>query len=435
MPIFSKLIELIVSPAKASRCLVLRLSYLLLAGIVSLAIIFLSGCSNLNQEPISQKTPQETAKVALKPPQVVILNVDKMALDANGLILNLQAKVLNPNPSNLTIEDMKVSILGAAGLNNVQDTNLGGPIEASSVKTFSFGVVILKDLLSDKDLKIELNAKAVNGNTSLPFTNTLPLNISDILSKLIIDSKLTTQATITKISKNGFGPQLEAEVEGKVSNPNPFSLYFNAVRISIKDSKGKMIASDNLTSTSIAGNSEYSFKKTLILPIQVLNETGMTTDVETSVTIPNYSKSIKGYSAMKIPRLKDLILVPQLQIKLDSDPTWIETVIPSFLKITVLTTLKNDNELPITTGDLKINVYKPKDTLFDSSTTQSTLIQGIPGFGTKTFTNCFNFSLDKVGFSKTDSRLTAEIGLGLDGVTEKIPLSASMPLDIKPHGW
>jgi hypothetical protein len=138
---------------------------------------------------------------------------------------------------------------------------------------------------------------------------------------------------------------------------------------------------------------------------------------------------------MKIPRLKDLISVPQLQFKLDTDPAWIETVIPPFLKITVITTLKNDNELPLTTGDLKINLYKPKDTLFESSTTQSNLIQGIPGFGTRTLTNWFNLSSAKVGFSKTDSRLTADIGLGLEGVKEKIPLSANIPLDIKPHGW
>jgi hypothetical protein len=424
--------------SRLSKCLTPRIGYLLVAGVVLVTTIFLSACSASNPDTISQKITQTTPGTVLKSPQVVVFNADKTLLDARGLNLNMQAKILNPNSNNVTLDDIKISILGPAGLNNIQDTKLGGLIEASSVKTFNFNVNIPKEMLAESELKIELNAKGINGDAAMPVTSTVAINIPDILNKLVIDPKITTHASITKISKNGYGPQLEAEVEGSVANPNPLNLYYNAIRISIKDSKGKMIASDNLTSTPIEANSDFPFKRTLILPLQALNETSLSTDVETSITVPNYSKSIKSSSTLKIPHLKDLISVPQLQFALDTtntNPVWIETVLPPFLKVTVITTLKNDNELNLTTGDLKINLYKPKDTLLESSTTTSTLVQGIAGFSTKTLTNWFNLTADEVGLSKTDSRLTADIGIGLDGVVEKIPLSANIPLDIKPHGW
>jgi hypothetical protein len=438
MPQLRKIPKYSVDISGVTKCLTPRIGFLITAGLISVIMVFLSACSPSNPEPISQKNAQPTSVVGLKSPQVVVFNADKTVLDTTGLNLSMQAKILNPNSSNVSLDDIKISILSPAGLNAVQDTKLGGLIEASSVKTYNFNVNVQKEMLAESELKLELNAKGISGDTSVPVNSTVAVNIPDALKKLVVDPKITTHASITKISKNGYGPQLEAEVEGSVVNPNPINVYYNAIRILIKDSKGKMLASENLTSTPIAANSDYPFKRTLILPLQALNETGLSADVETSITIPNYSKSVKSSTALKIPHLKDLISVPQLQFALDitnTNPIWIETVIPPFLKVTVLTTLKNDNELNLTTGDLKINLYKPKDTLLESSVTASTVIQGIPCFGTKTLTNWFNLTADEIGLSKTDSRLTAELGLGIEGVVEKIPLSANIPLDIKPHGW
>lgn len=438
MPQLRKMSKYPFDLSRVSKLLKPRIGFLIIAGVVSITTVILSGCSNSNPEPVAQKNSQSIPGTVLQSPQVVVFSIDKTVLDTNGLNLTMQAKILNPNSSNVTLDDIKISVLGAAGLNNIQDTKLGGLIEASSVKAFNFDVSLQKEMLADSSLKIELNAKGINGDTTVPVSSTVAINIPDILNKLVIDPKLTSHAGITKISKNGYGPQLEAEVEGSVINPNPINLYFNAIRISIKDSKGKMIASDNLTSTSIAANSDYPFKRTLILPIQALNETGMTSDIETSVTIPNYSKSVKNSSALKMAHLRDLISVPQIQIALDTtstNPIWIETITPPFLKITALTTIKNDNDLVLTTGDFKINLYESKDTLVNSSTTESAQIQGLAGLSTKTLTNWYSLGTDIVGLSKSECRITANIGIGMEGVTEKIPLSTDLVFPIKPHGW
>jgi LEA14-like dessication related protein len=395
-------------------------------------LIGLAGCSYAVPQDISQKPSQETPGVTLQSPEIILLNIDNMSLSTEGLNLNMQTKVLNPNPFSIDIDNLKVFTRGAAGVDNLLDTLPGGSIESTSVRTFDFGIVLPNNLLLERKQTIGINTRIINADKTFPVSATTEINIPDVFNNLIINPKITADANITKISWSGLSAQLEAQVEGSINNPNPLSLQYSIIQILIKDKEGGVIAESDIPSDSIAANSDYPFKKSMILPIGVMNETGVTANIEATVQIPNFTKTFKGSTVLSAPKLKELISVPQ--IKLDTSAIWVNASPTPLFEMTIHTLIQNDNWFGLTTGDLNVNIYKPDNTLISSNTISSNAIQGIKSYSTKTLTNWIDLTPDIVGPTAFDATINAEIYIGVEGVDEEIPLNASMVFTLNPQG-
>jgi hypothetical protein len=387
--------------------------------------------SNIPQSTY-QKPSLEAPEVTLKSPQLILI-VDNMSLSTDGLDLNLQARVFNPNTFSIDIDDLKVFTRDAAGMDSLLDTVPGGPIKSASMRTFNSGVILANDLLYGRKLTIGINTRTVNTDKILPVSATTEINIPETLNKLIINPKITAQANITKISWNGFNSQLEAQVEGNIENPNPLSLHYNIIRIIVKDKKGEAIAADDIPGGSIAANSDYPFTRLLILPIRVMSETSVSVDIGATIQIPDYIQTLKCSVILPIPKLRELISVPQ--IKLDTSAVWVTTSPAPIFKMTIVALINNDNKIDLTTGDLKLNIYKLDHTLISSIIMSYKVIQGIKSSSTATLTNWVNLSPDIVGPVAVNVTITAETNVSVEGVSEKIPLNANMVFKLVPQHW
>jgi LEA14-like dessication related protein len=403
-----------------------------------LTLVSLVGCSyavpqyaNVPQHTYQQPS-QETPGVAVQPPEIMRLNVDNMSLSTEGLNLNIQAEVLNPNPFSIDIDNLEVFTRGAAGVDNMLDTIPGGSIESTSVRTFDFGIVLPNNVLLEREQTIGINARTLNADKILPVSATTDISIPEVLNNLIIDPQITAQANITKISWSGLSVQLEAQVEGDINNPNPLSLHYNIIRILVKDKEGGLIAESDIPGDSLAANSDYPFKKSIVLPIGVMNETGVTVDTETTIQITNYIQTFRGSTVLQVPKLTELISVPQ--IKLDTNAIWVNASPTPIFEMTIQTLIQNDNWFSLTTGDLSVNIYGPDNTLISSDTKPSNGIQGVACFSTKTLTSWVNLSPDDIGRVPIDATITAETYVGVAGVHEEIPLNASMVFTLNPQG-
>lgn len=412
----------------------LRKLYFGIICVLILSSLVLGGC-NSTYSPVSPVTSPDAAAVALKPPEIITLKTNTMSLYASNFNLDIEATILNPNVDSIKLDTIKVSTQDSADY-NVQKTVPGGPIDPASIRTFNFSISLPNEMLIEKQLIINVDSKTTGTGSILPVHSSIGVNIPDILGKLIVDPKVVMQAAITKLVRNGLNNQLEALVKGNIDNPNPVNLYLDTIRILIKDKQGAVLATDNLPSTLLKPDSQFSFNRVIILPVRVLNEAEITADVDVEVKLPNYARSFKDTQEIRIPQLKELISVPQLTFDTDAtNARWIRTFSPPFLKMTIATLVENDNNFDLTTGDLKINIYKPQDTLINSTAMSSNIIQGIKSSSAKTITNSVDFKSDIVGTMRENAYINIRIEVGLPNVNEKIPLSASTILELRPQGW
>lgn len=432
-----KLTELIKILLRLLLHLDLQKLYPVITGVLltTFLITLSGGCSSANS-PVPGENMTEDSVVDLKPPEVIIFKIDNMALALDSLTLALQATVLNPNAESITLDDIRVSAQDSAGLNCVQETIPGGLLEPASVKVFGFDVSLPGKFLTLRKLTVNLDLK-ISNNEALPsVSSAIDLDIPDILNRLIINPEIVVQANVTRLLRDGLNNRIEAQVEGSISNPNPISLDFNVIRLLIKDNNGTVIIAEDLPDTIIAPEAESAFQKIVTLPVQVMNGGSLTADVETTVRIPNYSKSFKEAAEIQMPELNELISVPQITI--DTNATgakWIRTSTSPFLEMTVANIINNSNDLDLTTGDLKINIYCPGETLIKSVEIGADAIQGLPRISTRTITNTFDIKSDFVGITSKNACVTVTIDVGVPGINEKIPLKASTMLELKPQSW
>ncbi len=282
----------------------------------------------------------------------------------------------------------------------------------------------------EPNLTVRFDFNSEYAGTTLPVSDATTLDVREILNKAYIKPKVDLQANIEKISWNGWGNQVEAQVKGTINNPNPLDLVVNGIKIIAQNKQGTALGSDFITGDFIvAPNSDFSFEKSIILPVLSLNESRITVTADVPATTLYSILSFTGKTTMANRKLAELIKVPS--IVLDAKANWTETPPDLYLNFAIDTTLTNDNPWNLITGDLVINVDKPINTTA-ATTTQIGSIQGLFANSTKTTTSLITLYPERVGDIAGDVTITASIPIGLEYVKERIPVSSSLKLNLRP---
>ena len=199
-----------------------------------------------------------------------------------------------------------------------------------------------------------------------------------------------------------------------------------------KDKNGKAIAAGVVDGMSTAASSDYPFQTSIDLPVETLNNAGLTVSADIPALILYSMFSFKGSSQVPVPELKDLIEIPQ--ISLDIDSRWVSVDSSRYLKLLIKATITNDNEFDLATGDLKINVRNSGNGLLGSTSMTANMISGIPRLGTRTLSNHICNSGD-VGSIPDTATITVDIEIGLENIKERIPLNAILEYELVPEDW
>ena len=443
---------------RIGRFQVRPLSLLVFTSLMILVLVVLSGCSTIMPTasktaptsaailpsskpliPASSLLPSGTSAAAttgkstLKSLEAFPLKV-KASLSSHGVSLSIEAMIRNPNSENVTIDDFKVSTLNASGSNCTQDTFPGGSIEAITSKVFTFNIEIPGQFLAERELTLEVSTQTATPAAPLPIKSDLQINVSDTLERLIIHPGLNLQTSISKISYFPGQPMVEAEVEGTITNPNPLDLNFTYLWFQIYNKNDVPTRDSPIQSASIPGavipaSTGYPFKSTLYLPLAVLNQTGLKTYAYTSVQYLNYLQSINNTVAFSVPKVGSLLSIPQLTFNVKSG--WKNNEVNKIYVVSVTGEVTNDNAFSLTGGDFKLNLYNnATGALLKSATTSIDIVKGS---STRSVINAsFDFTQQDMGRKGFDLAVAGDINMGLQGVNEKIPVSARIVSPLVP---
>lgn len=371
------------------------------------------------------------SEVLLKAPEVISLQIVQATLLSSGLSLSGQAQVLNPNAVSINIDKPDISILGVTGTQYNEESLPGGQIEPISTRTIDFDIIVPTSAFNEQKLNINFNCNTLPGDSIQKVSSTTDYNISGAVRNLYLKPKTTLQADISQIHWNGLKPELEARVQGSINNPNPFCINVNNVNIAISDPRGESITSGLIPGMIVSANSDQSFQTSIMLPINLLNNPSISAKSDLSATMLYSQISSKGTAQLDVPKLRDLIKVPQ--ITMDTESKWITVDSLSKLELIIKTTINNDNDFDLTSGNLEIKVYNPDKVLLGSVSMPGNIIDGIPRKSTRTLTNQIMLTSEDVGSKTIDANIKASIKLGMENVNEGIPLDTEMVYQLTPQ--
>lgn len=404
-----------------------KIGLLCLFGII---ITGLAGCSSYVPEPVSPKAAPANTVNPAKPPGVISLQVDQTALTANGLDLNVEVQIMNHYSSAVDIENPAIRIQGVNGVDYCQGTAPGGQIGGIAVEKYNFRTVVPTTAFEEKNLTIKIDFNSKYDGKVLPGSYSSSLNLREILNKLYVKPTVSLAANVDKISSNGVGLQVEAQVKGTVDNPNPFDLVVNSIKIAAADQQGNYIGDSLIEgSFTVAPNSDYPFKRTIILPFQSLNDPIVTVVADIPASSLFFMSSLSGETTMQGKTLEDLIKVPKMVLQ--AQAKWDNTQPVPNLELTVNTSLTNDNPFNLTTADLVVTVNKPNNTVLTTTSAPSNT-PGIQAFSTKEMTNVITLRPDTLRDMGGNATINANIQIGMENLNETIPVSSNIIFNVIP---
>jgi hypothetical protein len=373
---------------------------------------------------------------ALKAPEISTLNVNRTTLSKSGLNLAVQAQIINPNLIDLDLDRVDLTVLNARGENQASKTSPGGTLKSGSVKVFDFDVLLASQSLSERDMTLKIETKTLNSTPEFPLNSVTVINIPSILEQLMFKPQMTFQTKIIGIRQEaanfqGINYQLETQVEGNISNPNPLDIRCDQILITLKNNYGEVLAQDSKPGSPIVASSAIPFKSSLMVPISILNNTELTASVEATTNVNYNNYTLKSTYAIPIPKLKDIIIVPKMTLTAESE--WLMNPSAPLRKATITASIPNDNSFNLAVGDYQYNITKPDGTSIYSYTMLSSQIMGIPMNGTRTIIDWPTFGTSVLGFASQDTIVLANIKIGLPGVNEQIPLTANLVFKLPPY--
>jgi hypothetical protein len=409
----------------------------LIALVLLIAAVFLfSSCSpkpssTVSGLPTPAKTtpgssnsfPSTTSKLPTKTPEAMPLKVNGV-LDNNGMYLNVQAMLFNPNSVPLEIDNVSISAVSSGGTVFSEDIFPGGFVDNISSQTFKYQLKLPQTALSYNELNINFKSRTANTATPIELNSSASFDMSKFLKKAIAKPQISIAAHVHKILNTNSKNVVDFRIEGSISNTNPVSLNYHSLVIAVSDKKG-VLKDVTFPAGTIADNSSYDFEYTMILPVEVLNESQLTVTASTSVQYLNYVYSIYGSKILSLPDLADLITIPEMTLEITTE--WnTETL----YIITVKARIPNDNKLPLTTADFHIQLYDNEtEELKNSATMSANIIQGIPAGTTRSV--IFKFDYLKTDIKRGfEALVMGDIVIGLEGVNKTFPLKAQLIYDI-----
>lgn len=392
-------------------------------------VVSLGGCATSKiPEPISIETPPvivEKAETPLTPK--LSISAQAFGLSASGFDLHAQAIVINPNSVDIALDTLKLSIKGESGASYNQATIAGAKVAPNNTNTFYFYIKMSGAAVAEKTLLLSVETTARVLDTTFQVIATTSLDKAN-LHNLIISPKMTIRAKIMKLSQNGANMQLEGQVEINIQNPNPLKLDVNVLQVSVKNKNKETIVISNVSGSTVAPDSAHTFNGEFVLPAEASNEIPITVYVEAIGQIQQATQKVTGETALHIPGISELVSAPR--ITLETSGVWREMQPTPKLQLTITATINNDNVFPVDVGDIKVSLFKPRDTLL---TGFSWLPITVPGSGSKTAANWVFIEKLTIGPLGGDATVAIEAQYGIKGANDKVPLKFSYVVPLKPQ--
>jgi len=411
---------------------------------ISLVILFcliitLTGCSqeapagtyspktSISKVPVkttSSATPTVSQSI-VKAPEVFPIKI-KTSLISSGLNLNVQAMLFNANSAPVELDNITAVIKEANGDVCIQGSYPGGVMEATNSHTFSFTMVLPRQYLTEDTLNLEIASQTINADTTFPIKSSTKINVPEILKKAIVCPKINLQANITKIANIANKNQLITQVEGSLINTNPVDFTFSMVDVQIKNKEG-VLQDWIIPGNTLPAKENMTFSHTFLIPIEILNQTDLKAYAYSNVQFPNYIQSINFTKEISIPKLIDLIILPQMTFTVDE-----EWKTDDLYRVTVKGIMNNDNEFDLTTVDFKLKMYdNSTGRLKESDTMSPIIIKGIPAGGTRSV--IFKYEYLKTDINKGfEALITGDTQIGLEGIKETLPVSGKLIYKLEP---
>jgi hypothetical protein len=401
-----------------------------LACLLLLALVSLAGCNSGSKPAATAPVPSSGANI--KPPEIVMV-VAKPTLSLSGLGLSLEASIENPNESSINIDDLKFTVRNEQGGAYGQATINGGLITSKASRTFSGNIQASSEAALEKKLVIDMETRAVSDVAAVAARASSVYSLPEF-SRLIITPKITLQPKITNLILDGKLVNVAGKLEASLTNLNPFKMDVGSVAVTVKGKTGTPFFNSMLKGESLSANGTYKFSSDLTMPLQALNEGGITVVVDAVGAIGQSSIPVKNSVGVTAPRLKDMIAVPLMTIDTsDIQSNWQKGETNPVFAVQIQANLQNDNIFKLNVSDLHVNVQKPKDTVISSVTIPAAAYYlGIPPTTTTSvYSNWTSFKWEQIGPQGGDATVYIDTTIGIDGINERIPIGASAIIPFK----
>lgn len=373
------------------------LVFLLLPGLLTL------GCIQKAAEKI--KTPEAN------------LNVRVGGISNGNLELFIEARITNPNPISIDVEDLRITIKGE-GENMLKETVIsGGTIPGNGEKTFSSKVSIPLSIITGKTVSTNIQTKvgAAGIDVKLPVQAKATIQLPD-LKEMLKSPQVSAFVKIEGITENG----LNISIEATFKNPNDIGVVVGDINVVTKSEDGKKYIETTIAGGTIKAKGEHTFSTSLVIPLASLNEDVLLTKIETEVGAEGIAFKLPVAADVKvqIPKLSSLVKPPKTHTDI--------TIKAGERKAMIKVNIANENAFGFTIGDVNIEIFDK-----DNKKIGEGKINGgtVSGNSEKTFSG--EVTLDKA-LSKGDKTTTIiKTHAGLEGVKEKIPIETTVTVTVE----
>jgi LEA14-like dessication related protein len=371
--------------------------FLLLAGLLTL------GCLQKVAERI--KTPEAD------------LSVRVGGISDNSLELFIEAKIRNPNPISIDMEDLRITMKGEGG-NVLQEAVIaGGTIPGNGERTFSSKVAIPLSIITEKTILTDIQTRvgAAGIDVKLPVQAKATIQLPD-LESMLRSPQVSTFVKIEGITEDG----LEISIETTFKNPNEIGVVVGDIGVVTESEGGERYVETVIAGGTIGAGGEHTFSKPLVIPVASVNEEVLLTRIETEVGAEGIEFRLPVVADVKvqIPRLGSLVKPPGIHTDI--------TIRAGERKAEIKVKITNENAFGFIIGDVDIEVFDK-----DNRKIGEGRINGgtVSGNSEKTFSG--EVTLDKT-LSKGDKTTTAiKTDAGLEGVKEKIPIETTVTVTVE----
>lgn len=213
---------------------------------------------------------QETVERLVNTPEAVLyIQVD--GLSSDGLDVNIEATVNNPNQVTVNMENLQVVVEGETGHVLIQGTVPGGIIKANGHKTFLYSTTVPLTILNEKIIVAMVNTRAGAAGITLPVNATATVKMPKLTSLI---STPEIKVDVEAKPKITFPlPSVEILTDVTITNTNSIGLTLGELHINMM-SNGDLLKQITIQGGTIPASSSRTFSRSVTLGAEVIPQIG-----------------------------------------------------------------------------------------------------------------------------------------------------------------
>jgi hypothetical protein len=216
---------------------------------------------------------------------------------------------------------------------------------------------------------------------------------------------------------------LDMLLQTVVSNANPFALEIGDLQTTVKGQSGNVITSSTMKGCSIAGNTTGTLSGHLLMPLGILNESGLVITVQTQAGFAGVTLPISARITVNVPEIDSLIAPPVIEAY--TEARWVPRVLHRHLRLAVSSDITNNANLDLTISDIHASFFDADGNVV----AEMTILGGeIEASGSRSFKGSVTLSWPQLWKLLDGDYFVVKVAgkAGISGVNATIPLAATM---------